>query len=308
MSEEFDNEKIKIELENLNGSLKTILKNNYKILQGLPKVTEILECSLKKLKAINVLHDFFNSATFLEVQETVEEYKKISGLSQEEYDEHFKNKKAHHETIGSYGWVLGLQLDFDDEQQIYNKIQQGVDERELVCFFFKNKEDILNYFDAISQKYKEAQNLKLFIDKSLLCYKSNDFSSAAFYISAVFERRFASFMPKYRKTTKRAEYGINESRVDYFNQLKSNNKTHGFTETYYLLYFLPSFSTFCKRLFVDGDEHDLDNGTEPKFFNRNWFFHGKMTREVEEYEVLQLINALMALEDAIEYCGNKDNK
>lgn len=305
MSEEFDNKKVRIELEKLNESIRTILKNNLKILQGLPKVAEIFECSLNNLNTIKNLHNFFNSSTFLEVQETLEDYKRISGLSQEEYDEHFKNKIAHHEIIGNHGWVLGLQLGFDDEQQIYNKIHKGVDEKELVCFFFQNKEDILNYFDAISQKYNEAQNLKLFIDKSLLCYKSNDFSSAAFYICAVFERRLQEFLPNYDSTTERARDGIKKSRKGYFNQLKTNNKTQGFTEIYYLLYFLPSFKTFCKRLFVDGKKHKFNGGTEPKYFNRNWFVHGKMTRDVEEYEVLQLLNALTALEDAIEYFSNK---
>ena len=224
-------------------------------------------------------------------------------MSQDDYNEHFKNEIEMHEAIGNYGWVLGLKLWLDDAQQIYNLIKQGVEEKKLVKFFFKNKEDVFKYFDSFSEKYKQMTNLKLFFDKALICYKSNDFSSALFYIVAVFERRFEFFIPNYRMT-KRAVDGLKKHREDYFNQLKTNNKGYDYIKTYYLLYFLPSFSAFCKRLFVDGDEHDFNEGTEPKYLNRNWFIHGKMTRDVEEYEVLQLLNALMTLEDAMEYCAH----
>ncbi len=63
----------------------------------------------------------------------------------------------------------------------------------------------------------------------------------------------------------------------------------------------PSLIAFLNRLFVDG-EYTFERGVEPPYINRNWLLHGKCCREIEQFECIQLLNALEIIENVL---GNK---
>lgn len=56
-----------------------------------------------------------------------------------------------------------------------------------------------------------------------------------------------------------------------------------------------SLIEFLKRLFVDG-KNSFKSGNEPNYLNRSWLMHGRVTKQIQRFECLQLFNALDTLD------------
>ena len=57
----------------------------------------------------------------------------------------------------------------------------------------------------------------------------------------------------------------------------------------------PSLIEYSNRVFYD-EPYPFVKGIEPPYLNRNWLMHGRMTREIERYECIQVLNALSVIE------------
>ncbi|WP_313344533.1 hypothetical protein [Sedimentibacter sp.] len=57
----------------------------------------------------------------------------------------------------------------------------------------------------------------------------------------------------------------------------------------------PSLIEYLNRIFYD-EPYPFKKNVEPLYLNRNWLMHGRMAREIERYECIQILNALSAME------------
>ena len=96
--------------------------------------------------------------------------------------------------------------------------------------------------------------------------------------------------------------GIEDTKNEHFNKLSQKEKSL-LSNVFLLTEFIPALSSYIGRLF-DGDKNAKDHfgksGYEPPYLERNWLMHGYRTKSVERYEVLQLLNAIDALEEIID--------
>lgn len=73
-----------------------------------------------------------------------------------------------------------------------------------------------------------------------------------------------------------------------------NTKNKPLNRSFTLIEYIPSLVMFLHRVFFDG-KYTFEQEIEPPYLNRNWLMHGRMTRNVERYECVQLINAIDTL-------------
>lgn len=244
-------------------------------------------------QAVNQIIEQSKLPQFL--QEDMERIKATKDLNFDDYKDYYSNKIQNAIELGKYGWVISPNCSVGGEAQLVKQLKKGKTEKSCLKYFFLNKSCVQTVIDELRDKYQTSY-LKLYFDGFERNYKRRDYMSAIFFIVSILETRMkgtfkdANISTRYKKI---ANDGIDNKQQKYFNQAQANGNYH--TSVFVINEFLPSFQEFAKRTFIEEDPYII-GGTEPPYFNRNWLMHGKRTRPVEKYEVLQVLNALSSLE------------
>lgn len=128
-------------------------------------------------------------------------------------------------------------------------------------------------------------------------FEENDYMTAAMYLMGLLDYRVGQLVdfPE-RRLSNRVKYsneGFADQKTGDFHELTQGKryitKKILFLETY------PSLIEYLNRVFYD-EPYPFSKGIEPPYLNRNWLMHGRMTKEVERYECIQILNAISVVE------------
>lgn len=252
--------------------------------------------------AISGLYDF--SSLYKRIEKTNKFFEEINTLSEEEYNERFRNKVERAEALGTHGWVIGQHMQLGAENEALVSLENKGSEAAVLSLFYVTEGVEKTEIDDLKKIYN-GTNLAFYLERFEAVYSNQDYTSAAFYLCSILERRVKIFANTYRKLTRLIEEGIPEEKKSYFNTI-AENRDQGALDLYVLTEYIPSLKTYIERVFVDGI-YTFENGVEPPYLNRNWLVHGMITKPVEKYQVLQLLNAIDTLEVVID-AKNKLNE
>lgn len=237
------------------------------------------------------------SSLFNAVKENEKFFNEINSLSKDEYEKRFCKKVERAEALGKHGWVIGQHMQMGIEDKVLARFNNGESEESVVTEFLGNRDISDIEIDLLKQTYQNT-NLVFYLEQFAAVYKNQDYTSAAYYLCAILERRTRIFVNTYRNLTKLIEKGVSEEKENYFATI-SANRSQGALDLFVLTEYIPSLKTFLERVFEDGI-YTFENGIEPPYFNRNWLVHGMLSKPVKKYQVLQIYNALDTLEVIIE--------
>lgn len=228
----------------------------------------------------------------------------LKALDLDGYNNYYKNKIENAEFLGKHGWVLTPYSGINTEQYIVARLKKGATEKNCTKYFFENQKHILASFDNTRKLYSNES--LFYYDEFVKQFKKRDYTAASFYISALVDNRMkhAFKTRSHQKYSKIIKEGIALRKKLYFE--KSKLADNYYSSVFILTEYLPSFYQYAERTFTEDSTHDMDLGCEPEYFNRNWLMHGKRTKPVERYEVLQIYNALLCLEAIIDALQDYD--
>lgn len=235
---------------------------------------------------------------------------KIKGRTEISYD-HMQVDNRYHisviEKLGGYGWTIHGDITPNDPREWVNIIESK-GEAEILKWFSEN--DIDEMFNEMQRRYNSVPE-SMYLERASENYYLGHFTEAAFFFLALMNYRINIITPDYiRKLTKQCEEGLKKTGEEKYNSLSDRP----ISRLFLVRDNIPSFYAFAIRTFVDGNAHKFDTGTEPKYLNRNWLMHGRMTRLVKKYECVQLINAFhtlaeieAAIAETAKQIGNQSN-
>lgn len=235
-----------------------------------------------------------------EMQEEIEKYNK---LNYEQFNDEFKVKIDKSKLAGKNGWCISKYFNSLEIDELLNDIK--INERKGIKYFFYDEESIIDLINEIEEKYSKIINLKLYFNKFIKKYKIKDYFSAAFFISAILENRIkTAFKTDTRKKmTDIIKIAIEEKKNSLFKEIKNNEEYS--LNLYVYVEYIPSFYEYISRTYIEDANTNIDKiENEPSYFNRNWLMHGRRTKPVKKYEVLQLLNALNSVECIIDVLDN----
>ena len=239
----------------------------------------------------------------IQEQKKKAENEKIANMSFDEFQTYFNNKIETSKIFGKYGYVPSMHKSLDDEEEIKRIILNDGTEAEIMDILFKSEMDVQKLIDKLDTS-ASFKNVQLYFQGFKKQYAFQDYTAAAFYLSALLDNRFRFLFRKkdYKTISRFLNEGIKDTKTEHFNKLSQKEKTL-LSNVFLLTEFIPALSSYINRLF-DGDKNSKDHfgkqGKEPPYLERNWLMHGYRTRPVERYEVLQLLNAIDALEEIID--------
>lgn len=280
-------------------------ENNQNIVSVISSALKNFVSSIPVMDIVKQISSFttniFNSSG---ITEFVERQRKLAedlkDLKFEDYDKYFEDKIARAKTLGKFGWVISPHMSVGDETQMALALMDGKNEKNYSKNFFYNPNMITRTIEEIRSNYLKADNLLFYINNFEKLLKKRDYTSASFYISSIIDYRMKKIftIENMRRYEAIINTGINEKRKMYYQKSKKNKEN--IINIFVLTEFLPSFQEYAQRTFIEADGYKLGEN-EPPYFNRNWLMHGSITKKVERYQALQLLNALSCLESIIEH-------
>ena len=239
----------------------------------------------------------------LQEQKKKAENEAIANMSFNEFQAYFTNKIETSKILGEHGYIPSMHKSLDDEEEIKRIILNDGTEAQIMNVLFKSEKDVQSLIEKLD-KFTSLKNVQLYFQGFKKQYGFQDYTAAAFYLSALLDNRFRFLFRKkdYKSISRFLNEGIEDKKTEHFNKLSQKEKTL-LSNVFLLTEFIPALSSYINRLF-DGDKNSKDHfgkqGKEPPYLERNWLMHGYRTRPVEHYEVLQLLNAIDALEEIID--------
>lgn len=241
-----------------------------------------------------------------EFQDYTQMVRDSEGLSEEEFKEKFSSELEQSKKLGQHGWVpseYGNPRDFSEWAEWVDECPE-----KILDFFEEDNQNILNQIiGTLSATYVEMP-YKVYYEKGLLYFKTQDYMTAAMYWTILLEIRISNLVefPEYGQKQKRltyndkySEYGFSLQREKEYQEKKEFQ-----TKRFYFLNFYPALEEYVHRLFAYGslpfDVNDMSK-KEPDYLDRTWLMHGRCCREVTRMDCVQVINAL----DVCEYIFNK---
>nr|DAI89996.1 MAG TPA: hypothetical protein [Caudoviricetes sp.] len=233
-----------------------------------------------------------------EVRKFIQEAKESESLSEEEFEKRYGEEFEVCKVLGSNGWVVSGHSNPRYIKNWYKALIEG--EPDKIISFFEDDDGrvIKNITATLEQKYDDPVN-KNYYSRGMRAFQNNDYMTSAMYLVGLLEARvnaLVQFPPRTKYKEKYSDKGFADIKQEQFEETNTF-----FTKRYYFLDIYPSLIAFLNRLFVDG-EYTFERGVEPPYINRNWLLHGKCCREIEQFECIQLLNALEIIENVL---GNK---
>ena len=239
----------------------------------------------------------------LQEQQKKTENEKIAKMSFDEFQVYFTNKIETSKILGEHGYIPSMHKSLDDEDEIKRIILNDGTEAQIMSVVFKSENDVQNIIDKLDN-LTSLKNVQLYFQGFKKQYGFQDYTASAFYLSSLLDNRFRFLFRKkdYKKISRFLNEGIEETKLGHFNALSQDEKTL-LSNVFLLTEFIPALTSYMDRLF-NGDKNAKDHfgkpNFEPAYLERNWLMHGYRSRPVERYEVLQLLNAVDALEEIID--------
>lgn len=212
-----------------------------------------------------------------------------SDLTKKEFEEKYGKLINRCMKLGNHGWVVSKFSNYDDIENWINMIENNNME-EIIMFF----EHYLNsIFEELKNRYYNSPEYIYFF-KAKNFFEKEDYMTSSMYATALIDYRVNTKIDfsKIEKPTNRNKFsnkGFSNHAENEYKNVDNMFKTFLFACMY------PSLIEFLKRLFVDG-KNSFKSGNEPNYLNRSWLMHGRVTRQIQRFECLQLFNALDTLE------------
>lgn len=217
-------------------------------------------------------------------------YEFINSLDYSSLNQSYQKRKDISEKLGANGWVISQNLTPANASEWLRKIESNGEEVILNEF---SEQEIDAMIDKGVKKFCENPE-RLYFEKGVENYFSGRYTETAIFWICLLDYKITKITPKeLRKKVKQCNEGLNKAGEQLFQKAQERTAT----KVLFLCDYLPSFSKFATRVFVDGEKYDFDKGVEPPYLNRNWLLHGKMTRRIKRYECIQILNAINTLCD-----------
>ena len=234
-----------------------------------------------------------------EVRKFIQEAKESESLSEEEFEKRYGEEFEVYKVLGSNGWVVSGHSNPRYIKNWYKALIEGEPDKTISFFEDDDGRVIKNITATLEQKYDVPVNKNYYSRGMRAFTQNNDYMTSAMYLVGLLEARvnaLVQFPPRTKYKEKYSDKGFADIKQEQFEETNTF-----FTKRYYFLDIYPSLIAFLNRLFVDG-EYTFERGVEPPYINRNWLLHGKCCREIEQFECIQLLNALEIIENVL---GNK---
>ena len=216
----------------------------------------------------------------------------------DEFNELYAERIEQAKTLGTLGCAISPHMTSMNVNEIDEILEKEPTEESLLSVFFDCNNSDAGFSQHLFPNFQSDNNLKVYSEHFLDRFNNNDFFTAAMLISAIFDRRVKDLFKNCRRYSGICDTAIPNAINECHIKLKADEK-YFYSKFFLIVDYLPSVCAFIKRFFIDGEEYNLDTGKEPSFLNRNWLMHGKITREVKRYEILQIVNALQTVEEII---------
>lgn len=234
------------------------------------------------------------------IKEIINDIKIINALSYEGLSNEFKKTIDLSRKLGENGWTVDGSKAPNDIREWLFKIESNGEE--VIAQLFA-EDEIENIFDKIETRYNSLPE-QGYIWRAIENYHAGRYAEAAMFLLGVIDYRISQITSeKCRRKTKQCKEGLVEQGKTKFD---GNSNRPAFRE-FVICYYIPSFSAFSERLFVDNEKYNFDNGIEPPYLNRNWLFHGRMSRRVKRFECIQLIHSFSTLAEIEDWIAEDTN-
>ena len=218
------------------------------------------------------------------LDEIIAEMKRISQLEYEELNAEFKTRFEICSKLGSYGWVPHGSLIPSDFPQWLHRIESRGEEDIATDFSENAVNDMIDRIMNVCHMLPE----RMYADKGFDHYFAGHYTEAALFLLPLLDYRYSKTTKFGRDKWQRLKNGLPEVKQQLFDTLKPRPMTRIIVE----IDDIPAFTAFAARLFTEDEKYKFGTGTEPPYLNRDWLMHGRMTRRVKRYEIIQLINGL----------------
>lgn len=249
-------------------------------LQKAQKMTDIINAQLPILKISQ------------EMQSYIEEAKDSERLSARDFEEKYGEEVSICKDLGRSGWVISEYSNPRIIKEWYRSLQNG--NEEIANFFMKDDNQFLSKICTKLESIYIENPYKLYYLKGIEAFGIDDYMTAAMYLVALLEVRINKLI-QFNVRTYKEKYsyvGFEKRKTKDFERMDSF-----FTKRFYFLNVYPSIIEYLNRMFVDG-EYTFENDKEPPYINRNWLLHGRMSRNIEKFECIQILNTLSVFEFA----------
>lgn len=220
--------------------------------------------------------------------EIIENIKRINALSYDELSSELQKAIDISRRLGENGWTINGNKTPNNIREWLSIIESKGEEAVSELF---SEDEIDNIFGQIEERYKELPE-RGYIWRAIENYHAGRYTEAAMFLLGFLDYRISKITPEnYRRKVGQCQEGIVIQGEICF----QNHASRPAFRQFVVCNYIPSFSAFATRLFVDGKMYDFDEGVEPPYLNRNWLLHGRMTRRVKRYECIQLIHSFTTL-------------
>lgn len=283
----------------------TLAKKQAEMYQGIikPYANIPVEVKVRFQEVINNLNQWKaslnNMPGLLKVAEILRDYEQYvranEGLSEEEFEEKYRDRIERSKRSGRNGWVMTQYAPLDELMEWEQIFEEGESAGEMY-FDGEGISILLEIKKGLEEKYISGAEYHYY-HRGITAFESGDYMTSAMYLCGVLDYRVSKLVkfPK-RRLSNREKYsdkGFKEQKEDDFKKLSDRHSV--MTKQILFLDLYPSLIEYLNRVFFDGD-YTFDKGIEPPYLNRNWLLHGRMSREPQRYECIQILNALSVIE------------
>ena len=195
--------------------------------------------------------------------------------------------------LGTYGWTVDATKPKNNPSE-WLSIIESTGEESIADLFSEN--DIEHLLCMIEDRYREPPE-QWYVFRATENYRSGRYTEAALFLISILDYRISCISPEeYKKKVKQCTAGLLKTERSNFEK----NNQMPMQRLFSIALYFPSLSSFAARLFIDG-EYSFEKGVEPPYLNRNWLFHGRMTRPVKRYQCIQLLQAFSTLKEIEDY-------
>lgn len=257
------------------------------------KFQEIAD-SLNRWK--NSLNNMPGLIKVTEMLRNYEQYVRANeGISEEEFEEKYRERIECSKRSGRNGWVMTQYASLSELMEWEQIFEEG----EYAGEMYFDGEGISILLE-IKKKLEESYTFGTeyhYYHRGIAAFENGDYMTAAMYLLGVLDYRVSKLVrfPEGRLSNrvKYSDKGFKNQKEDDFRKLSEKHSI--MTKQIIFLDLYPSLIEYLNRVFFDG-EYTFDKGVEPPYLNRNWLLHGRMSREPQRYECIQILNALSVIE------------
>lgn len=240
-----------------------------------------------------------NMPGLIKVAEMLQNYEQYvranEGLSEEEFEEKYRDRIERSKRSGRNGWVMTQYAALDELMEWEQIFEEGEYAGERY-FDGEGISILLEIKKELEEKYTSGAEHHYYY-RGIAAFENSDYMTAAMYLFGVLDYRVSKLVkfPEKRLSNreKYSDKGFRDQKEEDFRKLSDRHSIMSKQILFLDLY--PSLIEYLNRVFFDGD-YTFDKGIEPPYLNRNWLLHGRVSREPQRYECIQILNALSVIE------------